>query len=70
MSVEQNTPFGRIVNRQACGHCSGTGQIIKEKCTTCHGSGKVRKRKKLMLKFQRVLIMVNKFVCLEKVKPA
>ena len=70
VSVEQNTPFGRIVNRQACGHCSGTGQIIKEKCTTCHGSGKVRKRKKLMLKFQRVLIMVNKFVCLEKVKPA
>ena len=30
VSVEQNTPFGRIVNRQACGHCSGTGQIIKK----------------------------------------
>ncbi|MGR5965644.1 molecular chaperone DnaJ [Bacillus cereus] len=50
ISVEQNTPFGRIVNRQACGHCSGTGQIIKEKCTTCHGSGKVRKRKEINVK--------------------
>ena len=70
VSVEQNTPFGRIVNRQACGHCSGTGQMIKEKCTTCHGSGKVRKRKKLTLKFQQVSIMVNKSVYLEKVKRA
>ncbi|MDM5190025.1 molecular chaperone DnaJ [Bacillus sp. DX4.1] len=50
VSVEQNTPFGRIVNRQACKHCSGAGQIIKEKCTTCHGSGKVRKRKKINVK--------------------
>ncbi|MGN4668096.1 molecular chaperone DnaJ [Bacillus cereus group sp. MYBK234-1] len=50
VSVEQNTPFGRIVNRQVCGHCSGTGQMIKEKCTTCHGSGNVRKRKKINVK--------------------
>ncbi|PEA87577.1 molecular chaperone DnaJ [Bacillus thuringiensis] len=50
VSVEQNTPFGRIVNRQACEYCSGTGQIIKEKCTTCHGSGKVRKHKKINVK--------------------
>ncbi|WP_028399253.1 molecular chaperone DnaJ [Ectobacillus panaciterrae] len=50
VSVEQNTPFGRVVNRRACTHCSGTGQIIKEKCTTCHGSGKVRKRKKIHIK--------------------
>ncbi|CAG9612727.1 Chaperone protein DnaJ [Bacillus rhizoplanae] len=50
VSVEQNTPFGRIVNRQACRQCSGTGQIIKEKCTTCHGSGKIRKHKKINVK--------------------
>lgn len=50
VSVEQNTPFGRIVNRHTCNHCSGAGQIIKEKCTTCHGSGKVRKRKKINVK--------------------
>ena len=53
VSVEQNTPFGRIVNRQACRHCSGSGQLIKEKCTTCHGSGKVRKRKKINVKIPK-----------------
>ncbi|MBO9129588.1 molecular chaperone DnaJ [Bacillus sp. 165] len=50
VNVEQNTPFGRIVNRRTCQHCSGTGQFIKEKCNTCHGSGKVRKRKKIHVK--------------------
>ena len=50
LSVEQNTPFGRIVNRRVCQHCQGTGQMIKEKCTTCHGSGKVKKRKKINVK--------------------
>jgi molecular chaperone DnaJ len=50
ISVEQNTPFGRIVNRRTCSYCGGTGQIIKEKCTTCHGTGKVRKRKKIHIK--------------------
>jgi molecular chaperone DnaJ len=50
ISVEQNTPFGRIVNRRTCQHCGGTGQVIKEKCTTCHGTGKVRKRKKIHVK--------------------
>ncbi|MFX3623779.1 MAG: molecular chaperone DnaJ [Ectobacillus sp.] len=50
ISVQQNTPFGRIVNRRTCDRCHGTGQIIKEKCTTCHGSGKVRKRKKIHIK--------------------
>lgn len=41
--VEQDTPFGRIINRRACNHCGGTGQFIKEKCETCHGSGRVKK---------------------------
>ncbi|MCP8967177.1 molecular chaperone DnaJ [Ectobacillus ponti] len=50
VSVQQNTPFGRVVNRRACEHCQGTGQIIKEKCTKCHGAGKVRKRKKISIK--------------------
>ncbi|GAA3321697.1 hypothetical protein GCM10020331_038590 [Ectobacillus funiculus] len=71
VSVQQNTPFGRIVNRRACEHCRGTGQIIKEKkCTTCHGAGKVRKRKKrLISKFQPGLMMVSKFASLAKEKP-
>ena len=37
LNVEQNTPFGRMVNRRACNHCQGTGKMIKEKCATCHG---------------------------------
>ncbi|MCC3356665.1 molecular chaperone DnaJ [Bacillus sp. REN16] len=50
INVEQNTAFGRIVNRRVCHHCSGTGKFIKEKCSTCSGSGKVNKRKKIHVK--------------------
>ncbi|KMK75942.1 molecular chaperone DnaJ [Alkalihalobacillus pseudalcaliphilus] len=50
MSVEQNTPFGRVVNRRVCHHCEGTGKQIKHKCSTCAGKGKVRKRKKISVK--------------------
>ncbi|MRX71319.1 molecular chaperone DnaJ [Bacillus lacus] len=47
LNVEQNTPFGRIVNRRVCHYCSGTGKEIQQKCGTCSGSGKVTKRKKI-----------------------
>ncbi|MFD1927379.1 molecular chaperone DnaJ [Sporosarcina siberiensis] len=47
ISVTQETPLGRMVNRRACNHCQGTGKIIPEKCTTCHGEGTVTKRKKI-----------------------
>ncbi|MGC4375976.1 molecular chaperone DnaJ [Fictibacillus sp. Mic-4] len=50
LNVEQNTPFGRIVNRRVCHYCSGKGKIIKEKCMTCHGTGKVKKTKKISIK--------------------
>ncbi|MEH7384056.1 molecular chaperone DnaJ [Bacillus sp. JJ1521] len=50
INVEQNTAFGRIVNRRVCHHCSGTGKFIKDKCSTCSGSGKVKKRKKIHVK--------------------
>lgn len=50
LSVEQNTPFGRIVNRRVCHHCQGTGKLIKEKCRTCHGAGKVKRQKKIHIK--------------------
>ncbi|WP_096201319.1 molecular chaperone DnaJ [Bacillus sp. FJAT-45350] len=50
LNIEQNTPFGRIVNRRVCNHCEGTGKMIKDKCTTCGGKGKVRKRKKIKVK--------------------
>jgi len=47
LNVEQNTPFGRVVNRRACHYCQGKGKIITEKCTTCHGSGEVTKNAKI-----------------------
>ncbi len=50
LNVEQNTPFGRIVNRRVCNHCNGTGKSIPHKCSTCSGTGKVKKRKKIHVK--------------------
>lgn len=47
LNQEQNTPFGRVVNRRVCHYCSGTGKIIPEKCRTCGGTGTVRKNKKI-----------------------
>lgn len=49
INVEQNTPFGRIVNRRTCNQCGGTGKIIPEKCTTCHGTGRVTKQVKVKI---------------------
>src|SRR4051812_27419912 len=50
LNVEQNTPFGRIVNRRVCNYCNGTGKEIKHKCSTCGGAGKVKKRSKISVK--------------------
>ncbi|MBN8191017.1 molecular chaperone DnaJ [Bacillus sp. NTK074B] len=50
LNVEQNTPFGRIVNRRVCHYCNGTGKQIKEKCSTCGGAGKVQKRRTISVK--------------------
>lgn len=47
LNTEQNTPFGRVVNRRVCHHCNGTGKIIPEKCATCSGDGTVKKNKKI-----------------------
>lgn len=47
LNEEQNTPFGRVVNRRVCHYCQGSGKIVKDKCNTCGGSGKVTKRKKI-----------------------
>lgn len=50
LNVEQNTAFGRIVNRRACHHCQGTGKIIPNKCSKCGGAGKVKTRKTIDVK--------------------
>ncbi len=47
LNTEQNTPFGRVVNRRACHYCQGKGQIIKDACATCDGSGRVKKHTKV-----------------------
>ena len=44
LNVERNTPLGRVMTRQTCDVCHGTGQEIKEKCPTCHGAGHVKER--------------------------
>ena len=70
LNVEQNTPFGRMVNRRACRSLSGTGKMIKEKCTTCHGAGKVQKRKKINVKIPAGVDDGQQFVFLVKVNQA
>jgi molecular chaperone DnaJ len=47
VNTEQNTPFGRVVNRRVCHYCSGSGKMISDKCTTCSGKGTVKKNKKI-----------------------
>ncbi|MED4269811.1 molecular chaperone DnaJ [Geobacillus stearothermophilus] len=50
ITSEQATPFGRIINRQTCPTCGGTGRYIPEKCPTCGGTGRVKQRKKIHVK--------------------
>ncbi|RPF55582.1 molecular chaperone DnaJ [Aquisalibacillus elongatus] len=47
LNMEQNTPFGRVVNRRVCHYCDGTGKQVEEKCQTCGGDGQVKTRKKI-----------------------
>jgi len=47
LNTEQNTPFGRVVNRRVCHYCQGSGKIIPDKCTTCRGTGRVKKQRKI-----------------------
>lgn len=41
INVERQTPLGRVMSRQVCPDCHGTGQTIKDKCPDCHGTGRV-----------------------------
>ncbi|WP_049059300.1 molecular chaperone DnaJ [Enterococcus faecium] len=43
INVERQTPLGRVMSRQTCDVCHGTGKEIKEPCPTCHGSGHEKK---------------------------
>lgn len=35
------TMFGQFVNIAPCANCSGSGQVIKDKCNTCTGEGRI-----------------------------
>ncbi|RYM05301.1 molecular chaperone DnaJ [Sporolactobacillus sp. THM7-7] len=50
LNTEQNTPFGRIVNRRVCPYCHGTGKVVKNPCRTCNGKGKVKVNQKIEVK--------------------
>lgn len=39
INVERQTPLGRVMSRQTCDICHGTGKEIKDPCPTCHGTG-------------------------------
>lgn len=42
--------FGQFVNVGPCPTCSGTGSIIKDKCTSCNGEGRVQQESTLKVK--------------------
>jgi molecular chaperone DnaJ len=43
INVERQTPLGRVMSRQTCDVCHGTGKEIKDVCETCHGTGHEKK---------------------------
>ncbi|MFV0558131.1 MAG: molecular chaperone DnaJ [Enterococcus sp.] len=43
INVERQTPLGRVMSRQTCDVCRGTGKEIKSPCPTCHGAGHEKK---------------------------
>ncbi len=45
----QQTILGSIQSVRPCHKCSGTGEIVTEKCETCYGSGKVKIQKNIKL---------------------
>lgn len=47
INVERQTPLGRVMSRQTCDVCHGTGKEIKDLCPTCHGSGHEKKAHKV-----------------------
>lgn len=50
MRVTQNTIFGTTIRETVCQACSGTGKIIKQKCSTCSGKGYNKVNKEVAIK--------------------
>ena len=47
VAYTQQSLFGTIRNVQTCPDCSGTGKIVREKCSNCYGSGFKGERKRI-----------------------
>ena len=39
----QQTPLGRVQQRQTCPRCDGDGTLYSETCSTCGGDGRVQR---------------------------
>ncbi len=50
VQVQQRTPFGVMSTSQPCGHCGGTGKIVRNPCPTCKGKAAVRRNKTVHVK--------------------
>ncbi|UNC21847.1 molecular chaperone DnaJ [Latilactobacillus sakei] len=50
IQVERQTPLGRMMSRETCDVCGGTGKEIKSKCDTCHGTGREEERHTVKVK--------------------
>ena len=47
---QQNTIFGTTIREAECQTCSGTGKIVKQKCTSCNGKGYSKVQKSVQVK--------------------
>lgn len=47
INVERQTPLGRVMSRQTCDVCHGTGKEIAHPCETCHGTGREKRTHKV-----------------------
>lgn len=45
----QQSLFGVVRNVQSCPECSGSGKVIKYKCSNCAGTGYVKSKKKIQV---------------------
>ena len=50
VTFTQQSLFGMARTVQTCPDCSGTGKIIKYKCSNCAGTGYVKSKKKIQIK--------------------
>lgn len=47
VKTQVNTMFGTMINQSVCSTCSGTGEVIIEKCSHCSGSGRIKSKRKV-----------------------